>query len=94
MMQTLDDLHGDAVVASVTITLTRGLNMAISGTITDENYILGMLQSATDYLTKQQNRRKLAAGGGLVIPGYDTALHRTPQEQALLAARDQIADAM
>jgi len=92
--QTLDDLHGDVVVASVTITLTRALNMAISGTITDEDYILGMLESASDYLRAQKARRDLVHGGTLVVPGYDTALYRTPQEAALIEARHQISDAM
>ncbi len=94
MRQTLDDLHGDVVVASVTITLTRAANMAISGTITDENYILMMLDSARDYLMQQKARRELESGKRLVVPSYDTALHRTPQEQALIDARHQIADAM
>jgi hypothetical protein len=93
-MQTLEDLHGDPVVASVTITLTRNLNMSVSGTITDEAYIIGMLESAADYLRSQQARRKLEGGSKLVIPGYDTALHRTPQEQALIEARDQLDRAM
>lgn len=94
MAQTLDDLHGDVVVASVTITLTRGMNMAIAGTITDEGYILAMLDSARDYLMSQRARRNLEAGGTLVVPGYDTALHRTPEEAALIAARHEVADAM
>jgi hypothetical protein len=93
-MQTLDDLHGDTVVASVTITLTRALNMSISGTITDEAYILGMLDSAADYLRNQKARRNLESGARLVVPGYDTALYRTPEEARLIAARNQIADAM
>ena len=92
--QTLDDLHGDVVVASVTVTLTRALNMAIVGTITDEDYILGMLETAADQLRQQKARRDVANGGTLVVPGYDTALHRTPQEAALIEARHQIADAM
>ena len=92
--QTLDDLHGDVVVASVTITLTRGMNMAISGTITDEDYILKMIDSARDYLMSQQARRRLEGGAKLVVPGYDTALHRTPEEQKLIAARDDVANAM
>lgn len=93
-MQTLDDLHGDPVVATVTISLTRALNMAISGTITDESYILGMLESAADYLRSQQARRKLEGGARLVIPGYDTALYRTPEERKLIEARDQLERAM
>lgn len=93
-MQTLDDLHGDVIVASVTITLSRAMNMAISGTITDEAYILGMLESAVEYLKSQRARRDLAEGKGLVIASHDTALYRTPQEQKLLAARDEIANAM
>lgn len=92
--QTLDDLHGDVVVASVTITLTRAGNMSLSGTITDENYILMMLDSAREVLSSQQARRDLERKSGLVVPSYDTALHRTPQEQALIDARHQIADAM
>ena len=89
-MQTIDDLHGDPVVASVTITLSRNLNMALSGTITDEAYILGMLESAADYLRSQRARRNLEAGGKLIVPGYDTALYRTPEEQKLIAARDEL----
>lgn len=93
-MQTLEDLHGDPVVASVTVTLTRNLNMSVSGTITDEAYIIGMLESAADTLRNQQARRKLEGGAKLVIPGYDTALYRTSEEQKLLAARDQLDRAM
>ncbi len=92
--QTLDDLHGDVPVASVTITLTRNMNMSLSGTITDEDYILKMLDSARDYLLVQQNRRRLEGGKRLVVPGYDTALHRTPEEQKLINARNEIANAM
>jgi len=94
MRQTLDDLHGDVTVASVTVTLSRAGNMSIAGTITDEDYILMMLESARDYLANQQARRRLEQGARLVVPSYDTALHRTPQEQALIAARHEIADAM
>ena len=90
MTQTLEDLHGDPVVASVTITLSRNLNMALSGTITDEAYILGMLESAAEYLRTQRARRNLEGGAKLVIPGYDTALYRTPEEQKLIAARDEL----
>lgn len=94
MRQTLDDLHGDVTVASVTVTLSRAGNMSIAGTITDEDYILMMLESARDYLANQQARRRLEQGARLVVPSYDTALHRTPQEQALINARHEIADAM
>lgn len=94
MAQTLDDLHGDVVVASVTITLTRAMNMAIAGTITDEDYILKMLESATEYLKSQVARRKLQENGGVVIASHDTALYRTPLERALLEARDEVANAM
>lgn len=92
--QTLDDLHGDVVVASVTVTVTRALNMSISGTITDEDYILGMLETAADQMRRQKARRDVANGGTLVVPGHDTALYRTPLEQKLLDARHEIADAM
>lgn len=92
--QTLDDLHGDVVVASVTITMTRAMNMAISGTITDEEYILKMLETAAEYLKSQRARRNVEQGGTLVIAGHDTALYRTPQEQALINARHEIANAM
>lgn len=93
-MMTLDDLHGDVMVASVTVTVTRALNMSISGTITDEDYIIGMLETAADQMRQQKARRDVANGGTLVVPGYDTALYRTPQEQKLIDARHQIADAM
>lgn len=92
--QTLDDLHGDVVVASVTVTLTRAMNMSINGTITDEDYIVKMLESAADYLRGQQARRNLSDGARMIVPGYDTALHRTPEEAKLIAARHDIADAM
>lgn len=91
---TMDDLHGDVEVASVTVSLSRAMNMAISGTITDETYILMMLESAAEYLRNQKARRELSEGNRLVVPGYDTAMHRTPQERALIEARHQVADAM
>jgi hypothetical protein len=94
MRQTLDDLHGDVLVASVTVQLTRNGNMALSGTITDEDYILGMLETAADYLRGQKAKRDIANGGTLVVPSYDTALHRTPLEQKLERARHEIADTM
>lgn len=89
-----DALHGDVMVASVTVNLSRNGNMAISGTITDEDYIVMMLESATDYLKSQKARRDLEKGKGIILPSYDTALHRTPLEQKLIDARNQIADAM
>ena len=89
-MQTIEDIHGDVTVASVTVSLSRNMNMAISGTITDEAYIIGMLESAADYLKKQQARRKVAEGGQVIIAGHDTALYRTPEEQRLIAARDAL----
>lgn len=92
--QTLDDLHGDVLVASVTIQLTRAGNMSLSGTITDEDYILGMLETAADYLRGQKAKRDLANGGTLVVPSYDTALHRTEHERKLEQARHAIADTM
>lgn len=91
---TFDDLHGDVQVASVTVTLTRSMNMSIAGTITDEDYILKMLESATEYLRNQKARRSLTGGAQLVVPGYDTALHRTPEEAKLIEARNQISNAM
>jgi len=92
--QTLDDLHGDIEVAAITVRLCRSGNMSIAGTITDEDYILGMLETAAQYLRGQKAKRDLANGGTLIVPSYDTALHRTPLEQKLIAARDDVADAM
>jgi len=92
--QSMDDLHGDVQVAAITVTLARSGNMSIAGTITDENYVLGMLETAAQYLRSQQARRGLEEGSRLIVPSYDTALHRTPLEQKLIAARDDVADAM
>ena len=39
-------------------------------------------------------RAKLMDGKAIIVPAYDTALVGTPEEKQLLAARDELANAM
>jgi hypothetical protein len=91
---TLDDLHGDTTVASITVSLSRDGNMSIAGSITDEHYILYMLDTARDYMRNYHQRQKLGERSSIIVHANDTALVGTPQEKALLAARDELSDAM
>ena len=93
-MKTLDDLHGDTVVATLTITMTRAGVMSLAGSITDEHYIAAMLETASQYMKDYHAKQKLGQRSSIIVPAYDTALVGTPHEKRLLAARDELSDAM
>jgi hypothetical protein len=92
--QTLDDLHGEVAVAQITITMTRNGNCKVEGAITDHDFAKFMLDTARDVVNNFHQRKQIMEGKGVIVPVYDTPLVNTPQEQRLLAARHQIADAM
>ena len=89
-----DDLHGDTVVASLEIKLRRNGAMSVGGSITDELYALHLLDTARDTIKSYHAQRRLGNRSQLVVPAYDTSLVGTPEERALLAARDELANAM
>lgn len=90
----LDDLHGDTVVAEIVIQLRRNGAMSVAGSITDETYARYLLDTARDTLTNYHLQRRAGLRSPLVVPAHDTALVGTPEEKKLLAARDELADAM
>lgn len=90
---TLDDLHGDTVVARISISMARSGMMKIEGSITDYDFALHMLDTAKDTVKNYHNRTK-ATDSPLIVPAYDTSLVGTEQEKQLLKARDELADAM
>lgn len=90
---TLDDIHGDTIVSQITISCARNGQMKVEGSITDEMYALAMLETAKD-VVKNYAKRAKSSDNPLIVPAYDTALVGTPQEKALLAARDELANAM
>ena len=92
MGHSLDDLHGDTVVAQITISMARSGMMKVEGSITDYDFALHMLDTARDVVTNYHGRA--VKDGGIIVPAYDTSLVGTEQEKQLLAARHQLADAM
>ena len=84
--QTLDDLHGDTVVATLTISVTRAGNMSLAGSITDEAYI--------QFMKGYHAQQKLGNRSAILVPAHDTALVGTPEEKRLLEARHELANAM
>jgi len=91
---TLDDLHGDTVVARITVTMARSGACRVEGSITDHAFAHFMLDTARDVVNNYHGRTKLMDGKAIIVPAYDTALVGTPEEKKLLAARDELADAM
>ena len=90
----LDDLHGDTVVAQIKISMARSGMMKVEGSITDYDFANFMLDTARDVVSNYHGRAKLMDGKAIIVPAYDTALVGTPQEKLLLAARDELANAM
>ena len=90
----LDDLHGDTVVAQIKISMARSGMMKVEGSITDYEFAMHMLDTARDVVSNYHGRAKLMDGKAIIVPAYDTALVGTPQEKLLLAARDELANAM
>ena len=90
----LDDLHGDTVVATIEIHLMRSGMMRLSGSITDEAFTLHMLDTARSTMVEYHAKQKLGQRSAILVPADDTSLVGTPEEKRLLAARDELANAM
>lgn len=88
----LDDLHGDTVVAQIKISMGRSGMMKVEGSITDYEFALHMLDTARDVVNNYHGRA--VKDGGLIVPANDTALVGTDAEKKLLSARHELADAM
>jgi len=91
---TLDDLHGDTVVAQIKISMARSGACRVEGSITDHAFAHFLLDTARDVVNNYHGRAKLMGGEAIIVPAYDTALVGTPEEKKLLAARDELSDAM
>lgn len=94
MTMNLDDLHGATVVCRIAITMDRMGNCKVEGSITDEEIATMMLNTALDVIKSYHGKRRAGAGGQIVVPAYDTALVGTDAEKKLLAARDELSNAM
>ena len=90
----LDDLHGDVPVAFIGITLLRSGVMKMEGSITDEAFVAHMLETARQTMKNYHAQQKLGNRSPILVAADDTSLVGTPEEKRLLAARDEIADAM
>ena len=90
----VDDRHGETVVASITIQMARNGACRVEGSITDHAFATFMLDTARDVVNNYHQRAKLSEGRAIIVPAYDTALVGTPEEKLLLAARDELANAM
>lgn len=85
-----DDLFGDTVVAELQIKLRRNGAMSVAGSITDETYALHLLDTARDTVRNYHAQRLLGQRSTLIVPAHDTSLVGTPEEKALLGAREQL----
>lgn len=92
--QTLDDLHGQTGVARISIVMTRDGACKVEGSITDKAFAHFMLDTARDVVNNYHDRSKIMDGQAIIVPAHDTALVGTEEEKRLLAARDELADAM
>jgi hypothetical protein len=88
---TIDELHGDTVVAKITISMARSGMMKVEGSITDYEFALHMLDTARDVVNNYHGR---ATKDSIIVPAYDTSLVGTDSEKKLLKARDELANAM
>lgn len=88
----LDDLHGDTIVAQIKISMGRSGMMKVEGSITDHEFAMHMLDTARDVVNNYHGRA--VKDGGLIVPANDTSLVGTEAEKKLLAARHDLADAM
>lgn len=89
----LDNLHGDTIVSQITISCARSGAMKVEGSITDYHYAMAMLKTAEDVI-RNYHKRIVGVPDAIIVPAYDTALVGTDAEKRLLAARDELADAM
>lgn len=90
----LDDLHGDTAVATIKITMARSGCCRVEGSITDHEFATYLLDTARDVVNNYHQRAKLIGGSAIVVPAHDTALVGTDGEKKLLAARDELSNAM
>jgi hypothetical protein len=90
---TMDDLHGDTVVARITISMARSGMMKVEGSITDHEFAMHMLDTARDVVNNYHGRA-LQSDAPLIVPANDTSLVGTESEKKLLAARHELASAM
>ena len=92
-MNTLDQLHGDTVVARITISMARSGMMKVEGSITDREFAHHMLDTARDVVNNYHQRAMLRENP-IIVPAHETALVGTEAEKKLLQARHDLADAM
>ena len=92
--QSLDDLHGATAVCQIVVSMDRAGNCKVEGAITDHEFATFMLDTAKDVVNSYHGRAKLVAGQPLIVPANDTALVGTNAEKKLLAARDELSNAM
>ena len=90
---TLEDLHGDTPVAFIGITLLRSGVMKMEGSITDEKFVMHMLDTARDTMVNYHAKQKLGQRSPILVAADDTALVGTPEERRLIAARDELDNA-
>lgn len=89
MRQSLDDIHGETLVCRITVEMDRMGNCRVDGSITDKEFALLMLDTARQAVLSYH-----AKGGKIIVPANDTALVGTNAEKKLLAARDELSNAM
>lgn len=90
---TIDDLHGDTVVAAIKISMARSGMMKVEGSITDYEFALHMLDTARDVVNSYHGRASVNQSS-IIVPANDTSLVGTDAEKKLLAARHELANAM
>ena len=86
--------HGDTVVAFLEVKLRRSGAMSVGGSITDEVYALHLLDTARETIKGYHTQRRLGNRSPLIVPAYDTSLVGTPEEKKLIAARDELDNAL
>ncbi len=70
-----DELHGDDVVAYLTVAVRRNGAMSVEGCIENLEYSLAMLEAAKDSVRNHHDRQRVM-NGGLIIPANETPLSR------------------
>jgi hypothetical protein len=68
--------------------------MSVAGSITDEPAAMAMLDTAKDTVRNYHARARLGGGHQVIVPAHETALVGTEREKQLLAARDELSNAM
>lgn len=83
----LDEMIDGTIVSFLEIKMRRDGVMSIGGTITDEQSVLAMLDTARATMVGhfKQNRE-----GKIIVPAHDTALVGTDMEKRLLQAREKL----